>query len=235
MVISLVSLELTSGLDSFTAFAIVKVMRELARKGKTVITIVQQPSTDIFTHFDRIYLLANGTQAYQGTTEKIYDYFKMIGHEIPAYTNPADQLIKVMHAKEKPEPSDIKEQEELFLNYDKHLRPDIEVEIQEAEKNVQPLSKEKLSQFRATSFKTQFQHLMKRTMTNLVRNVTLSRVRIGQTVAMALIMDILFWNKEGYEQKEVSEKNGALFFVCTSQLMLSIQSVILTCNSTCSL
>jgi ABC-type multidrug transport system ATPase subunit len=40
-------------------------MREIARKGKTVITIVHQPSTDIFTHFDRIYLLASGREVYQ--------------------------------------------------------------------------------------------------------------------------------------------------------------------------
>lgn len=40
-------------------------MREIARKGKTVISILHQPSTDIFTHFDRIYLLAGGREVYQ--------------------------------------------------------------------------------------------------------------------------------------------------------------------------
>jgi len=65
MVVYFIILELTSGLDSFTAFAIIKVMKEIAKKGKTVISIVQQPSTDIFTHFDRIYLLANGREVYQ--------------------------------------------------------------------------------------------------------------------------------------------------------------------------
>ena len=40
-------------------------MKEMAKKGKTVIAIVHQPSTDIFTHFDRIYLLANGREVYQ--------------------------------------------------------------------------------------------------------------------------------------------------------------------------
>lgn len=40
-------------------------MRDIARKGKTVMTIVQQPSTDIYNLFDRIYLLAGGREVFQ--------------------------------------------------------------------------------------------------------------------------------------------------------------------------
>ena len=65
MVALILTLELTSGLDSFTALTIVKVMKDIANKGKTVMTIVHQPSTDIFTTFDRIYLLAGGKEVYQ--------------------------------------------------------------------------------------------------------------------------------------------------------------------------
>jgi ABC-type multidrug transport system ATPase subunit len=57
--------ELTSGLDSFTALKIVEAVKGLARRGKTVIAIVHQPSTDIFEAFDRIYLLAAGREVYQ--------------------------------------------------------------------------------------------------------------------------------------------------------------------------
>ena len=58
-------IELTSGLDSFTAYTIVKVMKDISRRGRTVITIVHQPSTDIFNLFDRIYLLSAGKEVYQ--------------------------------------------------------------------------------------------------------------------------------------------------------------------------
>jgi len=40
-------------------------MKEIALKGKTVIAIVHQPSTDIFNEFNRIYLLAAGHEVYQ--------------------------------------------------------------------------------------------------------------------------------------------------------------------------
>jgi len=154
----------------------------------------------------------------------------MIGYPIPAYTNPADQLIKVMHAKDKPEPEDIEKQEELFENYNKYIRPTIESEMKEAEEKSEPLNKKRLSQFRASSFGTQFQQLMHRAFINLVRNTTLTRVRIGQVVVLGIIMNILFWNKRGYDKENVSQKNGAFFFVCVSQLMLSVQSVMLTCK-----
>ena len=90
-------------------------MKNIAKQGKTVISIVHQPSTDIFNLFDRIYLLASGREVYQviflitlkGETDGIYDYFSMINKEIPPYTNPADQLIKIMHSKEKPDPEPV--------------------------------------------------------------------------------------------------------------------------------
>jgi hypothetical protein len=154
----------------------------------------------------------------------------MIGHEIPAYTNPADQLIKLMHAKEKPDPDDIKMQEELFNNYNQHIRASIENEVAEAEKESLQLNKKRLSQFRASSFCTQFQQLILRAFKNLLRNTTFTRVRIGQVIVIGILMIILFWNKKGYGQDNVNGKNGAFFFICTSQLMLSIQSVLLTCT-----
>ena len=58
-------LELTSGLDSYTACSIVEAMKDISRKGKTVIVITHQPSTDIFLLFDRIYLLGSGKEVYQ--------------------------------------------------------------------------------------------------------------------------------------------------------------------------
>lgn len=59
------SLEVTSGLDSFTAYTIVKVLKEMADSGKTIIAIVHQPSSDIFSIFDRTYILAGGREVYQ--------------------------------------------------------------------------------------------------------------------------------------------------------------------------
>jgi len=44
--------EPTTGLDSFTATIICDIMSQLAKQGKTVISTIHQPNTDIFDTFD---------------------------------------------------------------------------------------------------------------------------------------------------------------------------------------
>ncbi len=204
-------------------------MKDIAGKGKTVIAIVHQPSTDIFNVFDRIYLLAAGREVYQGATKDLYDYFKKIGKEIPAYTNPADQLIKLMHAKEKPDPEDIKMQNELFESYDANIRSAIKADIKEVSDKAPKIDSAVMKSFRASSFTLQFEQLLIRAFRNMIRNTTFTRVRVGQIIILGVLLDILFWNKESYSYEDVKDKNGAFFFICTSQFMLSIQSVLLTC------
>lgn len=45
--------EPTSGLDSFMAQNVVTVLREMAMKGKVVISTIHQPSSEVFAMFDR--------------------------------------------------------------------------------------------------------------------------------------------------------------------------------------
>ncbi|KAJ3092891.1 hypothetical protein HK102_000867 [Quaeritorhiza haematococci] len=83
--------EPTSGLDSFTANNIMVTLKDLARSGRTVISSIHQPRSDIFTLFDNIVLLARGGRvAYSGRSTSFVDYFASINHTIPAFTNPAD-------------------------------------------------------------------------------------------------------------------------------------------------
>jgi ABC-type multidrug transport system ATPase subunit len=64
-----------SGLDSFMAQAVVECMKALALKGKTMICIIHQPSSDIFQMFDRLCLLAEGRMAYFGDLPQANNYF----------------------------------------------------------------------------------------------------------------------------------------------------------------
>lgn len=222
-------LELTSGLDSFTAYTIVKVLKDLAARGKTIMAIVHQPSTDIFNLFDRAYILANGREVYQGETGQICDYFKMIGKEIPPYTNPADKIIVMMHSKENPDPEDIQRQNELFDSYDKHIRLALEDEIPKLAAAAPEVDEKALKEFQAGGFCLEFRNLFIRAFKNLSRNRLATWVNFIQVLVIAGISDILFWQKGGYDYVNVREKTGAMIGACTYHFLHSINTVLLTC------
>ncbi|KAL3667595.1 ABC-2 type transporter [Phytophthora oleae] len=54
--------EPTSGLDSFMAETVVRQLRDIARDGnRTVIATIHQPSSELFSLFDQLYLLSDGS------------------------------------------------------------------------------------------------------------------------------------------------------------------------------
>ena len=56
--------EPTSGLDSFRAFQIVKILQKQARKGKTVLATIHQPSSESYINFDKLILMCEGNVVY---------------------------------------------------------------------------------------------------------------------------------------------------------------------------
>ena len=168
-------------------------MKEIAKTGKTVIAIVHQPSTDIFDLFDRIYMLSEGREVYQGPNQALYAYFKDTVHdEIHTHTNPADELIKKLHAKENSTPAECEARKKFYLCYDENLKQGIQNEIAELKQSSDEMNEEVLKKFRATGFGLQFGQLILRASRNLVRNTTFTKVRIGQTVILGIIIDLLF-------------------------------------------
>ena len=68
--------EPTTGLDSAMAQGVVQVLNELAQQGRTIVYTIHQPSSDVFSLFHRILLLAKGRMAFQGTKEEALKFFK---------------------------------------------------------------------------------------------------------------------------------------------------------------
>lgn len=68
--------EPTSGLDSFMAMTIVETMRHLTEKGKTIVCTMHQPSSELFSRFDRLLLMAEGRLAFLGDIHDSNNFFK---------------------------------------------------------------------------------------------------------------------------------------------------------------
>ena len=89
--------EPTTGLDSFTATSVMESLGDLARKdGRTVISTIHQPNSDIFEMFDKLMLLARGKIIYFNKANLAVDYFGSIGFQCPDLSNPADYFMTMM-------------------------------------------------------------------------------------------------------------------------------------------
>eukprot|EP00466_Bigelowiella_natans_P018974 jgi/Bigna1/90187/estExt_fgenesh1_pg.C_640082 len=61
--------EPTSGLDSFQAESVMESLKRLSQEGHTVIAVIHQPSGNIFSMLDDLYLLSEGMVIYSGAAK----------------------------------------------------------------------------------------------------------------------------------------------------------------------
>ena len=68
--------EPTSGLDFYMAQNMVKVLRNMAKGGKTIVATIHQPSSQVFALFDRILMMAQGKVAFLGDATQAKSFFE---------------------------------------------------------------------------------------------------------------------------------------------------------------
>ena len=73
-----------------------EVLSDLATSGRTVISTIHQPNSEIFDLFDELILLSNGKVLYHNSSKEAVNYFKQCGYECPSLTNPADFFMNMM-------------------------------------------------------------------------------------------------------------------------------------------
>lgn len=89
--------EPTSGLDSTSAVALVRTLHSFAKHGgKTIITSIHQPSSSVFSSFDALLLLADGSVVYSGTPAGSLEYFAAAGFPCPPGYNAADHCMDLL-------------------------------------------------------------------------------------------------------------------------------------------
>ncbi|XP_077234885.1 ABC transporter G family member 39-like isoform X2 [Tasmannia lanceolata] len=93
--------DISTGLDSSTAFQIVKFMSQVAHvTDGTMLISLLQPTPETFDLFDDIILLSEGQIVYQGPCDKILDFFEFIGFKCPERKGVADFLQEVTSKKD---------------------------------------------------------------------------------------------------------------------------------------
>ena len=85
--------EVTTGLDATSAFQLIKTLKMLSSKGRTVVVTIHQPRSEIWGLFDHLLLLSGGSPLYSGVAAECLDYFSGQGYSLPIFVNPAEFLI----------------------------------------------------------------------------------------------------------------------------------------------
>ncbi|KAI1763104.1 P-loop containing nucleoside triphosphate hydrolase protein [Hypoxylon sp. FL1150] len=85
--------EPTTGLDATSAYQLVRTLKALANKGRTVITTIHQPRSEIWDLFDNLVILSRGSPVYSGSMKECIPWFTNLGFQLPPFVNPAEFLI----------------------------------------------------------------------------------------------------------------------------------------------
>ncbi|XP_068662780.1 ABC transporter G family member 15-like isoform X1 [Aristolochia californica] len=90
--------EPTSGLDSASAFFVIQTLKKIAQDGRTVISSVHQPSSEVFTLFDDLFLLSGGETVYFGDAKRAVEFFAEAGFPCPSRRNPSDHFLRCVNS-----------------------------------------------------------------------------------------------------------------------------------------
>lgn len=86
--------EPTSGLDSYQATQVVETLRKLADSGKTVISVIHQPSQHVFGLFDDLVLISEGKMMYSGEVSTVRSYMDSLGYGCERETGTAEHVLE---------------------------------------------------------------------------------------------------------------------------------------------
>ncbi|URD73004.1 Plant PDR ABC transporter associated [Musa troglodytarum] len=88
--------DISTGLDSLTAFQILKYLQQLTHVlDLTMVVSLLQPTQEAFNLFDDIIFLCEGRIAYQGPRQHVLEFFESMGFKCPDRKNIADFLLEV--------------------------------------------------------------------------------------------------------------------------------------------
>ncbi|KAK7507421.1 hypothetical protein BaRGS_00001356 [Batillaria attramentaria] len=206
--------EPTSGLDSFMAQNIVQTLQTMAEKKRTILCNIHQPSSEIFAMFNEVLLLAEGRVAFMGSSAQAMEFFQRLNFTCPTNFNPADFFVLTLAIRPGQE-EECKKRVQAVC--------DAFVDTQEAQDIKDCI--EDLTNSGKHGETAVFASLVWRSWISLMRDVVLFRVRVMQTLVIALILGLIYLRLD-LDQKGVMNINGAMFLMITNASFSNMFAVV---------
>jgi len=239
--------EPTSGLDSAAAYFVVQTLKNLAKDGRTLISAIHQPSSEVFELFDSLILLSSGQTIFFGDRASAPQHFASAGFPCPPLRNPSDHYLHTINA-------DFDRVKYTLKSLSKGAR-DVEfgnpsimsgsntkqvvkrlVEAyQNSEYAVATISKIKqitsnIGEQKTTltegsrsqaSFMKQIVTLTRRSFVNMIRDIGYYWLRLAMYFMVAICLGTIFWNV-GLHYNSILARSGCMFFVAAFLTFMAI-------------
>ncbi|GJQ09948.1 hypothetical protein GpartN1_g1739.t1 [Galdieria partita] len=223
--------EPTSGLDAFNAQNVMQSLLKLAKNGRTVITTIHQPRSDIFNMFDMLMLLSEGRVMYFGPAKDAVFYFEGIGYPCPQHYNPADFFLDVISRDGRSKEAEQESQKKIeylgncFEKYGKQLIVENsmkELEEDDVQMYTKPSKSNLNSEKFANSYTFEFLLLAKRAFKLEIREKASNIARVAQTLFFAVFLGLIWLNKgRNISYRDYDAVAGILFFLLINQSFIS--------------
>nr|QFR37220.1 ABC transporter [Cyberlindnera americana] len=214
--------EPTTGLDAHSAFLLIKTLKNLAKRGRTIIISIHQPRSDIFFLFDQLCILSKGRTVYSHTVDNVLLYFQQFGFSVPDSVNPADYLIDITAVDVRTFQSE-EEGMERLLKFTKDWK-DYSIKLLT---NDTPKSsnKDKKISIKKAPFWRELSILIKRTHVLTIRDTASLFSLIIESIFMGIICGWVYY-KPGDDIAGIRTITGAMYSSCALQgyLMLLFET-----------
>lgn len=207
--------EPTSGLDSAAAENVMKHLGELASAGRTIVTTIHQPPTDVWERFDKFCLLAEGKCLYFGPAQGAIAYFSQLGHQCPQFANPADYFLRIAN-------TDFAQESAINLE-DLASKFSQSPNGQSVKQDIANNPVTTVTQSKRNGWLTQFSVLSGRAFMNNALNPGIFLVRLIMYTGLAFLIGFMYWdlgNSHGAE--DVVSRVALLFYVAAFMVFMSI-------------
>uniref|UniRef100_A0A1B0ABB5 ABC transporter domain-containing protein n=1 Tax=Glossina pallidipes TaxID=7398 RepID=A0A1B0ABB5_GLOPL len=218
--------EPTTGLDSSSCTKVLELCKKLAQQGRTVICTVHQPTAKLFQIFDQVYVLAAGNCIYQGSPHQMVPFLQAVGLPCQVYHNPADYIIELAsgeYGQDKLTTLKSATGNGKCLSW--FESPDKILTSEELMRKHRIPKKSKKRSLEDTSYMNQLSVLLHRGYIKSKRDTTMTHLRIGVNIFVALMLSALYYNS-GKEGSRVIDNYNLLFAILihhsTSSMMLTV-------------
>lgn len=212
--------EPTSGLDSASAYYVMDSVRRLCEACRTIVSVIHQPSSEVFGLFDKLCLLSAGEVVYFGDAGRAVDMFSAAGLSVPAMRNPSDHFLHCINKDFELEGNEVQKNiENLVKTYNaSKMRENVIERVKDLHSNPGTVYESSSS---PPSWSYQTRVLTWRTFLNNLRNIGVFWLRLGMYIGLCILVGFVYFQL-GSDWKDVFSRAALLFFVVAFLTFMSI-------------